>query len=94
MVKAFNTTGSGNMGDAAYGDERLAMPPCGDDADAKAAISALAEELGFEAVDAGPLGRSRQLEQLAVLWIALAYQQGLGLDFGFALLRRPSRGDG
>ena len=89
VVKAFNTTGSGNMGDAGYGSERLAMLLAGDDPEAKAAVAGLAEELGFEAIDAGPLVRSRQLEQLAVLWIALAYQQGLGMDFGFALLRRP-----
>jgi predicted dinucleotide-binding enzyme len=58
---------------------------CGDDAEAKAAVSGL----GFEPVDAAPLSRSRQLEQLAVLWISLAYQQGLGTGFGFALRRRP-----
>ena len=90
VVKAFNTTGSGNMTDAAYGAQRLAMLICGDDPEAKAVVAGLAEELGFEAVDAGPLGRARQLEQLAVLWIALAYQQGMGMDFGFALLRRPA----
>ncbi len=92
VVKAFNTTGSGNMSDPRYGAERLAMLLCGDDAAAKAAVAGLAEELGFEAIDAGPLSRSRQLEQLAVLWIALAYQQGMGLEFGFALLRRPAAG--
>ena len=90
VVKAFNTTGSGNMTDAGYGGAKLAMPLAGDDAEAKAMVAGLAEELGFEAVDVGPLSRSRQLEQLAVLWIALAYQQGLGMDFGFALLRRPA----
>lgn len=90
VVKAFNTTGSGNMTDAGYGAERLAMLLCGDDDEAKAVVAGLAEQLGFEAIDAGPIGRARQLEQLAVLWIALAYQQGLGSDFGFALLRRPA----
>lgn len=88
VVKAFNTTGAGNMADAGYGGERLVMLLAGDDAEAKSAVAGLAEELGFEAVDAGPLARSRQLEQLAVLWIALAYQQGMGVDFGFALQRR------
>ncbi len=88
VVKAFNTTGAANMADADYGAARLMMPLCGDDDAAKAEVAALAEELGFEPVDAGPLRRARQLEQLAVLWIALAYQQGLGTGFGFAVLRR------
>ena len=90
VVKAFNTTGSSNMADAAYGEERMAMLLAGDDPEAKAVVASLAEELGFEPVDTGPLARSRQLEQLAVLWIALAYQQGMGMDFGFALLRRAA----
>ncbi len=87
VVKAFNTTGAGNMRDPAYGP-RLMMPLCGDDPAAKETVAGLAEELGFEAVDIGPLARARELEHLALLWIALAYQQGLGPDFGFALLRR------
>jgi hypothetical protein len=39
-------------------------------------------------VDAGPLARARLLEPLALLWITLAYPQGLGRDFAFGLLRR------
>ena len=38
----------------------------------------------------GPLRADGPLRQLAVLWVALAHQQGMGLDFGFALLRRTS----
>ncbi len=45
-------------------------------------------ELQFEAIDAGPLAMSRNIEPLAVLWIRLAYAQKLGTDFGFSLLRR------
>jgi 8-hydroxy-5-deazaflavin:NADPH oxidoreductase len=64
------------------------MPLAGDDAAAKVAVRTLAEELGFEAVDAGPLAMSRHLEPLAMLWIKLAYAQGFGRDFAFALARR------
>lgn len=88
VVKTFNTTGANNMADPGYGGARLVMPICGDDAEAKAAVAGLVAELGFEPLDAGPLARARQLEQLAVLWIALAYQQGLGREFGFVLARR------
>ena len=45
---------------------------CGDNADAKAAVSALAEKIpGVRAVDAGPLENARFLENSAALLIAL-----------------------
>ena len=48
----------------------------------------LAADLGFEPVDAGPLAMSRYLEPLAMVWIGLAYAQGLGTGMGLALLPR------
>jgi 8-hydroxy-5-deazaflavin:NADPH oxidoreductase len=88
VVKAFNTTGAENMANARAFAVKPMMPVAGDDAAAKDAVRKLAEELGFEAVDAGPLAMSRQLEPLAMLWIKLAYAQGLGRSFAFALARR------
>jgi predicted dinucleotide-binding enzyme len=88
VVKAFNTTGANNMTNANYPAAKLWMPVAGDDAAAKKAVMGLAAELGFEAVDAGPLAMSRHLEPMAMVWIKLAYAQGLGRDIGFALLRR------
>jgi predicted dinucleotide-binding enzyme len=88
VVKAFNTTGAENMANARAFAAKPMMPVAGDDAAAKAAVRTLAEELGFEAVDAGPLAMSRHLEPLAMLWIKLAYAQGFGRDFAFALARR------
>lgn len=88
VVKAFNTTGAENMADPRYREGRLTMLLAGDDDDAKATVATLAEELGFEAVDAGDLSAARLLEPLALLWIQLAYGQGLGRSFGFRLVRR------
>jgi 8-hydroxy-5-deazaflavin:NADPH oxidoreductase len=88
LVKAFNTTGAGNMAAAHAFAVRPMMPLAGDDADAKAIVAKLAEELGFEAVDAGPLKAARLLEPLAMFWIKLAYAQRLGRDFAFSLVRR------
>lgn len=88
VVKAFNTTGSGNMANARYDSTPPTMCICGDDAAAKASVSKLAEDLGFEAVDAGPLRNARLLEPFAMLWIYLAIKQGLGPDIAFKLLRR------
>jgi predicted dinucleotide-binding enzyme len=88
VVKAFNTTGAENMANARAFSVKPMMPAAGDDAAAKAAVCELAEDLGFEAVDAGPLAMSRHLEPLAMLWIKLAYAQGFGRDFAFALAQR------
>lgn len=88
VVKAFNTTGAKNMGAPIYSGQRLAMFICGDDEDAKKTVTRLADELGFEPIDNGPLKQARYLEAMAAVWIAQAYRQGWGPDFGFAVLRR------
>ena len=73
VVKAFNNTGWQNMANPLWGPERLTMFLCGDDAEAKRVVIRLAEDLGFEACDSGPLSVARYLEPLAMLWITLAY---------------------
>ena len=88
VVKAFNMTGAGNYLNPLYGGQAASMFICGDDAAAKGAVSTLAAELGFEVIDAGPLSSGRLLEPLALLWIRLAYVDGLGPNIAFKLLRR------
>lgn len=88
VVKAFNTTGSANMADPSYPAAAPLLPVAGDDAAAKATALGLAAEIGFDAVDAGPLAAARDLEHLAMLWIRLAYPLGHGPGIAFALLRR------
>ena len=88
VVKIFNTTGAGNMGNPVYGNDRNTMFYCGDDAAAKQTAAQLAGDLGFEVSDAGPLTQARLLEPLALLWISLALKQGLGFDIAFKLMRR------
>lgn len=88
VVKAFNTTGANNMADPDYAGTPLTMFLCGDDADAKTTVANLAEDLGFETIDAGPLNRARLLEPMALLWIHLAMNEGFGREIGFKLLRR------
>ena len=88
VVKAFNTTGFGNMHDPRYGSQAATMFLCGDDVEAKAMVTQLGEALGFEMLDAGPLTIARLLEPLAMLWIHLAVFQGLGPDIAFTLQRR------
>jgi predicted dinucleotide-binding enzyme len=50
-------------------------------------VQALADGIGFEAIDAGPLKAARYLEPMAMQWIKLAYA-GAGTQFAFALTRR------
>ena len=88
VVKAFNTTGFNNMANSSYSGGKLAMMVAGDDAEAKKLVMALASDLGFDAIDAGPLSMSRYLEPMAMMWIKLAIAQKMGRDFGFAILRR------
>jgi hypothetical protein len=91
VVKAFNTTGTENMADPVYPSGPLVLPYCGDDPEAKKVTHELAAALGFAPVDAGGLSQARLLEPFALLWISLAYRQGLGRDFGFLLERRAAR---
>lgn len=88
VVKAFNTTGAENMAALRDFPSRPMMPVAGDDPEAKSLVSGLAEDLGFEPVDAGPLVASRLLEPLAMFWIKQAYAQQMGRDFAFSIIRR------
>jgi len=88
VVKIFNTTGYPNMANPDYNGQAATMFYCGDDAGAKKIAGTLAGDLGFEAVDAGPLTQARLLEPLALLWISLALKQGFGVGIAFRLMRR------
>jgi NADPH-dependent F420 reductase len=92
VVKAFNTLSYRTMEDASS----FALPPAlllaGDDQDAKDTVAELAVELGLEPVDAGPLEAAVLLESAALLWIRLAFDQGMGRDFAFAVARKDPAG--
>ncbi len=88
VVKVFNSTGANIMADPIVGGQASVMFYAGDDGAAKDVAKRLASELGFEAVDAGPLANARLLESVAVLWIWLAYKGGIGRDYAFRIARR------
>jgi predicted dinucleotide-binding enzyme len=88
VVKAFNTTGAENMEDTHYTKGTPFMPVCGDDAEARARVVALATLIGFDAVDCGDLSAARYLEPFAMTWIHMAIKLGLGRRFAFARLQR------
>lgn len=88
VVKVFNTTGYRNMAHPRYGKDHAAMLYCGDDAKAKDVARKLADDLGFDAIDFGPLANARYTEPFAMVWIWLAVNGGQGRDIAFKLMRR------
>lgn len=95
VVKAFNSMGFNIMANPVFPEGPATMFYCGDDASAKRVVHGLAQELGFDAIDAGPLHRARVLEGMALLWVSLAMGgvsggAELGRDIAFRLARRKS----
>jgi 8-hydroxy-5-deazaflavin:NADPH oxidoreductase len=87
VVKSFNAQGAENLRDPIYGGVKASNFYCGDDAAARKAVGQLVEDVGFEAIDAGPLASARLLEPLMLLWVAASRALGTR-DIAFKLLRR------
>jgi len=88
VCKTFNQTGFENMANPEFTNGHNAMLVCGDDADSRETVRKLAEQIGFDAVDAGELSVARLLEPMAMLWIHLYVKTSLRRGFAFGLLRR------
>jgi len=88
VVKACNTTGAENMADSHHAGGSVFMLVGGDDAEARARTIALANLIGFDAVDCHGLAVVCYLEPLAMTWIHMAVRLGYGRSFGFARLQR------
>ena len=87
LVKTLNQVGAEVMALARSLPLRPAMFLSGDDAEAKAAVARLLADLGFEALDAGPLVTARLLEPLAMVWINQSVMQGMGRGWALSILR-------
>ena len=83
VVKAFNTTFAGTLSEGQVAGQPLDVFVAGDDEEAKAMVSKLAEDGGLNAIDAGPLARARELEAVGLLHMTL--QASLGTNFASAL---------
>jgi predicted dinucleotide-binding enzyme len=88
VYKTLNSTGFGGMAEPIFNGVKSVMFVAGDDDAHKPKVIDLVGQLGFDAVDAGPLRAARLLEAHAMLWIHLALVRGLGRDWAFALVRR------
>lgn len=78
VVKAFNTIFAQLMPSEARQGKNLQVFVASDDDAAKAQVSALAQSIGFEAVDAGPLSNSRFIEPIGEMNIHFGYFLGKG----------------
>lgn len=90
VVKAFSVYGFENFEDASFPGRSLrpAMFLCGDDAAAKAAVSSLAEGLGFEPLDTGGLVQALHLEHMTLLWVRMVRVNGASPHLAWARLSR------
>lgn len=88
VVKAFNTVFAAHMDKGGTGGHDLTVFVAGDDEEAKQEALDLAEAIGFDAIDSGPLENARWLETLGYLNIQLAQQPGVGWDGGFHYVRK------
>jgi 8-hydroxy-5-deazaflavin:NADPH oxidoreductase len=68
FVKAFNSVGADLMIDPELSGGPPTMFICGNDANAKAEVTALLESIGWEAADMGAVEAARAIEPLSVLW--------------------------
>lgn len=89
VVKAYNTAFSNHIENGPYfGPNDGSMFYCGDDDEAKSAVSNLITATGFEPVDCGPLSSARLLEPMAVLMMRLGINLGMGNEIALKLLSR------
>jgi predicted dinucleotide-binding enzyme len=87
VFKTFNQTGYEIMADPARFQPQPVMFVAGDDAGRKPTVLALVRDVGFDAVDAGPLSSARLLEPFAMVWIDQVVKRGADRNFAFALAR-------
>jgi len=90
IVKAFNTVFAQNMRTGKLKGEHLTAFIAGDNSVSKETVRKLAEDIGFDCVDTGPLSSARYLEPLGMLNIKLGYGLKMGTDIGFTLIRERS----
>lgn len=90
VYKALNQTGAENLGAARRYARSPAMFVAGDEAEGKAVVMRLVGDLGFEAIDGGPLRNARLLEPYAMVWIDQAFNRGRGRHWALTV-ERPER---
>lgn len=76
FVKAFSCVGNALMIDPQLAGGRPSMFICGNDADAKAQVVALLDQVGWDSEDMGGVEAARAIEPLCMLWCIPGLQHG------------------
>jgi len=87
VVKAFNTVNAALMADPGLPGGPHPMLIAGDDAGAKRLVGDVLDSFGWRALDVGGIERSRELESLVILWVAIGQARG-AWDHAFTLVSR------
>ncbi|MHA2298749.1 MAG: NADPH-dependent F420 reductase [Candidatus Hodarchaeales archaeon] len=89
IVKAFNTIFSSIIhSNPEFGDQKATLFYCGNDEEAKNKVAKLAEEMGYEPLDAGSLEMARFTEAMTLFLIHLSSKMKMGSGIAFKLLKR------
>jgi predicted dinucleotide-binding enzyme len=86
VVKAFNTVIAKHMATGRAAGQQLSVFVAADDEVARNSVIDLANAMGFDGINAGPLKNARSLEPLAYLIIQLGFAQGYGEEMGIKLV--------
>lgn len=94
IVKAFNVLGAEHMTAPPLADgSRPLLPVASDDAEARALVSDLATDMGFDAVPIDGLEHAGLLEEAARYWGLLAFNGGRGREVVLVLHQRRQEPD-
>jgi len=87
FVKAFSCVGNAHMVKPDFGGVKPTMFICGDDPQAKIAVSAVLDRFGWEVADMGGAVSARAIEPLCMLWCIPGLLHGQW-NHAFKLLKR------
>jgi 8-hydroxy-5-deazaflavin:NADPH oxidoreductase len=86
VVKCFNTVFAQHMDTGKVNGQTLSVFAASDDQVARDQVLKIASDIGFDAINAGPLENARHLEPLAFFNIQLGYVLGNGVNIGFKFI--------
>jgi predicted dinucleotide-binding enzyme len=88
IYRAFNSLGWENFDNAQYGDITGDLLYTGPKGPAQTVVETLITATGLRPVRVGDNDKAKIIDDLATLWFALAFGEGLGRNLGFKILTR------